>query len=83
MVTNPTSIHEDAGLIPGLSQWVLGSSVAVNHSAGHKCSSDPMLLWLWHRPAALIQPLAWKLPYTMGAALRRKKKYKWLLEFTL
>ena len=30
----------------------------------------------WHRPAAVaqIQPLTWELPYTMGAALKRKKK---------
>ena len=29
------------------------------------------MLWLWSRPAAtaLIQPLAWELPYAMGAAL--------------
>ena len=39
---------------------------------GHRCGLDPMLLWLWHRPAAvdLIQPLAWEPPYAEGAALR-------------
>ena len=37
-----------------------------------------MLLWLWHRlaAAALIQSLAWELPYAMGAALKRQKTNK-------
>ena len=45
---------------------------------GRRHSSDLTLLWLWWRPAAvaLIQPLAWELPYAAGAALKRKKKKK-------
>jgi len=39
----------------------------------HRHSSDPVLLWLWHRPATIapIQPLAWELPYATGAALKK------------
>ena len=41
---------------------------------GHRHHSDPMLLWLWHWPAAVapIQPLAWELPYTLSVALKSK-----------
>ena len=40
--------------------------------------SDPMLLWLWCRPAAEapVGPLAWEPPYAMGVALRRQKTKK-------
>ena len=43
---------------------------------GCKYSLDPALLWLWPRTAAvaLIQPLAWGLPYAVSTALRSKKK---------
>ena len=53
-VKNPTSIHDGADSIPGLTQWVCCRLAA----------------------AALIQPLAWELPYAMGVSLKSKNKQK-------
>ena len=41
-------------------------------------SSDPALLWLWHRPVAIapIRPLAWEPPFAMAVALKRQKNKK-------
>ena len=46
--------------------------------AGHRHGLDPVLLWLWYRPAAvvLIRPLAWELTYASPAAIKAKKKAK-------
>ena len=41
---------------------------------GHRRSSDPVLLWEWPAATALIQLLAWELPYATGVALKKKKK---------
>ena len=45
---------------------------------GHRRSSDPALLWLWHRPLATTptRPVAWDPPYAKGAALEKTKKKK-------
>ena len=53
----------------------------VGCGVGHRGGSDPMVLWLWCRPAAaaLIQPLAWELSYatySRGPKKQRKKKTK-------
>ena len=55
---NPIRGHEDGVSIPGLTQWV----------------KDLALLWLRCRPAAVIPPPAWELPYATSAAIKKKKK---------
>ena len=52
--------------------------MAVSCGVGHRRGLDPMLLWLWYRPAAvaLIGPLDWEPPYAVGAALKKKKNRK-------
>ena len=58
-LANPTGIHEDAGLILGLTQWA-------EHLA---------LLWLWCRPEAIaqIRSLAWEPPYAVGVGVALKE----------
>ena len=58
----PTSVHENEGSIPGLSQW----------------ANDPAFLWLWHSSAASaqIQSLGWEPPCAVGATLKTKQQKK-------
>ena len=77
-------IQDDAGSIPAHTQWVGESGVAVAISCGVSCRSglDPVLLWLWRRPAATapIQPLAWEPPYATGVAQKSKQNKKKLFK---
>ena len=43
---------------------------------GPRRGSDPVLLWLWRRLAAVarIKPLAWEPPCAVGAALKGQKQ---------
>ena len=39
-IKNPPSIHEDAGLIPDLAQWVKGSGIAMSCDVGCRRGLD-------------------------------------------
>ena len=43
-VMNPTSIHENVDLIPGLTQWVKQSSIAVSYGEGCRGGLDLALV---------------------------------------
>ena len=66
------------GFNPCLHSVAQQSGVAVSCSIGHKCGSDPSLLWQWYMLAAgaPIWLLAWELPYASGVALKNQKKKK-------
>ena len=44
-------------------------------AVGHRRGLDPVLLWLWRRPAAVapVGPLDWELLCAAGAALKSKE----------
>ena len=45
------------------------------YGVGRRHGWDPELLWLWCRPAAtaLIRPLVWEPPHSVGVALKKIK----------
>ena len=76
-LANPTSIHEDLGPIPGLTQW--GGDLGLPRAVVQVADMATLLwLWLWYKLAATapIQPLAWEPPYATCGALKTKKDQK-------
>ena len=62
--------------VRSLSSVGRGSGIAVSCGVHHRCGSDPELLWLWCRQAAVapMWHLDWEVPYAVGMALKNKQK---------
>ena len=64
-----------------------GSGIAMSYGIGRRHGLDPVLLWLWHRPAdvALVGPLAWELPYGIDRTIKSKTGVpvmaQWLMRY--
>ena len=68
-IKNLTSIHEDAGLTPGLAQWV-------RTWCCHELWGTSQTQLGSHVAVARIGPLAWKLPCATAAAVKRENNIK-------
>ena len=70
-IKNPTSIHEDTGSIPGLTQWVEGSRVVTSCGVSQRSGIAVAVVWAGSCSYDLIPSL--ELLYTLGVALKRQK----------
>ena len=73
-IENSFSICEVVRLIPGLTQCVKDPVLPQAATLDcRRCSLDPAWLSCRQPAAALIQPLAWELPYAADVTIKRRK----------